>query len=304
MNSHKEIGVTGKSLSTAIVVGTDGSPSASEAVRWAAKTASSRNRRLLIVHGLGFGVIAGGHASPYLTVPGFVEALEAGGRAALREAREIALAATPGLEVETSLSALNPAELLIELSSEAHMVVVGGSTTRFGSIGVAVASHGHCQVVVVRGEWDSRMPDAPVVVGIDGSPVSEHAIGAAFEEASMRGTSLLAVHAWSDFALGAIAGRPGVITTAAALEEAENVLLAERLAGWQEKYPDVAVTRKVYLDGPRDHLSRLSAQAQLLVVGSRGRGGVRGMLLGSTSNALVRHAYCPVMVVRPPHGRG
>ncbi|MBJ8346997.1 universal stress protein [Antrihabitans sp. YC2-6] len=304
MTSNSDTARTEHALSTAIVVGTDGSPAATDAVRWAAKTAAIRNRSLHIVHGLGLGATSGGHANPYLTVPGVVDSLEAVGKAVLREAEETARTVVPDLVVETALSALGPTQLLVDLSREAYMVVVGGSTTRFGSIDVAVTSHAHGEVVVVRGDWEARAASAPVVVGIDGSPTSEHAIAAAFEEASWRGAPLVAVHAWSDFTLGAIAGRPGVLTSLAGIEEAENVVLAERLAGWQEKFPDVTIERKVYFDGPREHLSNWSAQAQLVVVGSRGRGGIRGMLLGSTSNVLVRQAHCPVLVVRAPHRVG
>ncbi|QBS44782.1 hypothetical protein DMB37_36560 [Nocardia sp. CS682] len=74
---------------------------------------------------------------------------------------------------------------------------------------------------------------------------------------------------------------------------------SERLAGWQEKYPDVTVTRKVYRTEPTEQLAEWSNSAQLIVVGSRGRGGFTGMLLGSTSHFLVQHAHCPVLVAHP-----
>ncbi|RDI51144.1 universal stress protein family protein [Nocardia mexicana] len=81
--------------------------------------------------------------------------------------------------------------------------------------------------------------------------------------------------------------------------EMERAILAERMAGWSEKYPDVRVTRRKYLSDPVTVLQHWSGSAQLVVVGSRGRGGFLGMLLGSTSNSLVQHAKCPVMVVHP-----
>lgn len=106
------------------------------------------------------------------------------------------------------------------------------------------------------------------------------------------------MHAWYDTA--AIVdvidvARYGTAITAA---EIEQVVLAERIAGWSEKYPDVQVRRVVKRDKPRRTLLELSQSAQLVVVGSRGRGGFAGLLLGSTSQALVHHAGCPVMVVR------
>ncbi|WP_442790072.1 universal stress protein [Nocardia sp. CDC160] len=83
------------------------------------------------------------------------------------------------------------------------------------------------------------------------------------------------------------------------VETVEESVLAERLAGWQEKYPDVKVIRRVYLSSPAAQLREWSEQAQLVVVGNRGRGSFLGMLLGSTAHSLVQHAYCPVMVVHP-----
>ncbi|WP_429419835.1 universal stress protein [Nocardia sp. GAS34] len=106
----------------------------------------------------------------------------------------------------------------------------------------------------------------------------------------------MAVHVCSDWDFGRFAGTGTLIPDADA-EVAESAILAERLAGWQEEYPDVPVTRQTYLSAPAAKLQEYSKTAQLIVVGSHGRGGVRGLLLGSTSNYLVQHAYCPVMVV-------
>jgi nucleotide-binding universal stress UspA family protein len=109
-----------------------------------------------------------------------------------------------------------------------------------------------------------------------------------------RGTSLVAVHAWQDTAdprVAALVDWEGV-----AIEEA--AVLAERLAGWQDKNPDLAIERRVVRDSPVHELTALSGTAQLVVVGSRGRGGLAGLLLGSVSQALLRHAACPVAVVR------
>ena len=135
---------------------------------------------------------------------------------------------------------------------------------------------------------------APVVVGIDGSPASESATAIAFEEASRRGVELVAVHAWSDFA---VAELPGVEWSDVQTQAEEA--LAERLAGWQERYPDVRVRRVVVLDRPARQLLERSESAQLTVVGSHGRGGFAGMLLGSVSAAVAESARMPVIVARP-----
>jgi len=102
------------------------------------------------------------------------------------------------------------------------------------------------------------------------------------------------VHAWQDTADPRLA--PLIDGDAVAVEEA--AVLAERLAGWQDKHPDLTIERRVVLDRPAQELTALSEGAQLVVVGSRGRGGFAGLLLGSVSQALLRHTACPVAVVR------
>jgi nucleotide-binding universal stress UspA family protein len=170
-----------------------------------------------------------------------------------------------------------------------------------GGTAATVASHAHSPVAIIRGRQDTTMiPDSgPVVVGIDGSPNSEPAIAVAFEEASLRGVPLVAVHAWNDVTYEDTRGTVRVLTQPDALEGGEERLLTERLAGWPEKYPDVEIRRLLVRDRPRHALLEASETAQLVVVGSHGRGGFTGMLLGSTSQALVQHAPCPVLVVRP-----
>ena len=162
-------------------------------------------------------------------------------------------------------------------------------------------SHAHSPVAVVRGRHDSApvAESGPVVVGVDGSPASEPAIAAAFEEASSRGAPLVAVHAWYDSTCEDFSGTVRIIPRWEPVADDEERLLARRLAGWQEKYPDVEVRRVLRRDRPRHALLEAAEKARLVVVGSRGRGGFTGMLLGSTGQALVQHAGCPVLVVRP-----
>ncbi|QIS03686.1 universal stress protein [Nocardia brasiliensis] len=300
MTVHNDI--PHESVAAAVVVGTDGSHAAETAVRWAADTAAQRGRKLRIEHGIDLtavGSVLGAYAA---MAPAVTERMRARGAQVLTAAGRLALSTHPDLAVETELSDANPAKLLIALSQTAHMVVLGatpgvGTVAHLGSTLLAVTAHAKGSVVVVRGSEPTARRTGPVVVGVDGSVVGEAAIAAAFAEASLRDAELVAVHAWSDLSAGEFAGTSYLDIAIAELDAAEQALLAERLSGWQEKYPDVTVTRKVYPFGPRKHLGEWSESAQLIVVGSRGRGGFRGLLLGSTSNWLVQHAACPVMVV-------
>jgi nucleotide-binding universal stress UspA family protein len=155
--------------------------------------------------------------------------------------------------------------------------------------------HAHCPVAVIHDE-DPLMPhpaQAPVLVGIDGSPASDLATAIAFDEASRRGVELVPLHAWSDVEVIEL---PGLDWSAMKAQEEE--LLAERLSGWQERYPDVKVHRLVVCDRPARQLIERSESAQLVVVGSHGRGGFAGMSLGSVSSAVVHIARMPVIVAR------
>ncbi|MHA6781780.1 universal stress protein [Pseudonocardia saturnea] len=164
-----------------------------------------------------------------------------------------------------------------------------------GSVSVALTTHATCPVVVVRGP-DRETVSLPVVVGVDGSPTSESAVGFAYEAAASRRVGLVAVHVWSETVADA---ELAALLDQQAIEDGEHRLLAERLAGWAEKFPDVVVERVVTRDGPAHALLAQASRAQLVVVGSRGRGEFAGLVLGSVSNALLHRAPCPVAVARP-----
>ncbi|WP_406230409.1 universal stress protein [Nocardia sp. NBC_01009] len=291
--------------SAAVVVGVDGSEAADLAVRWAAETASQRHRRLHIVEGVDLTAAASVFGAYDVIEPSVIDAIRRLGADRVSAARRLALEVDPNLDVETEVSEANPARLLIDRSRTAHLLAIGaagegGTLSHLGSTLLAVVAHGHGAVVVVRdtGTEQQTRRTGPVVLGVDGSQVSDAAAAAAFAESSERGTQLVAVHAWNDLYLDRVAGVPYTIPDRDA-EAAGEAIIAEQLAGWQEKYPNVEVIRRVYLTGPRQPLLELSQSAQLVVVGSRGRGGFRGLLLGSTSNFLVQRAHCPVMVVHP-----
>jgi nucleotide-binding universal stress UspA family protein len=214
---------------------------------------------------------------------------------------EDAMPADRKVTINRELVYSTPALALIKMSDEAEMIVVGSSGRGLlahgvlGSVSSTVVRHASCPVAVIRDE-DHLLPEpqhAPVLVGIDGSPASELATKIAFDEASRRGVDLVALHAWSDVAVLDLAG----LDWAAVQAEAERSL-AESLAGWQERYPDVAVHRLLVSDRPARQLVEKSESAQLVVVGSHGRGGLTGML-GSVSNAVLHSVRRPVVVARP-----
>ncbi|MGK8491414.1 universal stress protein [Nocardia asiatica] len=291
--------------SAKVLVGVDGSDGSWTAVRWAARFAADRGRDLEIVHGMGLvgtGWVLGDYE---VVVPSVIDAVREQGKDVVARAEHLARSIAPGLGISTRLSTDSGRELLIGHSGEAYAVVIGatgnaGTLAHLGSTLLAVTAHAQGTVVVVRTDAEADAAthvSGPVVVGVDGSPVGEAAIAAAFSEAAERGAELVAVHVWTDWDFSRFAGRASLGELD--VDDLERAVLAERLAGWQEKFPEVRVTRKVEVSAPAPHLLDWSKVAQLLVVGSRGRGGFAGMLLGSTSNTLVQHASCPVMVVHP-----
>ncbi|WP_414686485.1 universal stress protein [Mycobacterium sp.] len=132
-----------------------------------------------------------------------------------------------------------------------------------------------------------------MVVGIDGSPSSELATRIAFKEAANRGVELVAVHAWSDVDLWEV---PEVDWDAVA--QGKVKLLDKRLSAWSERYPEVSIRRVVVRDQPTVHLAEQAENAQLLVVGNRGRGGFAGLMLGSVSLMLAHYVQVPMIIAR------
>ncbi len=290
-----------------IVVGGDGSASSDDAVRWAAVAAALRRASVVLVST---------YPTPqdvaYATVPlGLFAEQEAEGNRLLVRAAEIAVDAARGhqkVHVRTELLTGPPILMLLDQSHTAGMMVLGsrglGEFTGglLGSVSSALAAHADCPVAVIRGlpgPGDAAF-DGPVVVGVDGSRNSEPAIAAAFEEASLRGADLVAVHAWTDFNVSTVfkVDSNEMVVAWPGIQTGEEAVLAESMAGWQNQYPDVLVRKVVVRDRPVRHLLAQAELAQLVVVGSRGRGGFPSMLLGSTSQALLHTVGRPLLIVR------
>jgi nucleotide-binding universal stress UspA family protein len=288
-----------KIVNRPIVVGVDGSVSALDAVRWAAGEAALRRVPLRLVH-----------SAPLSAVRqvGSFEASQAQGHEDVTQAQAEVRQTYPEVTVDVEVHSGDPVPILVDLSQHARLLVVGSrGLGEFrgllaGSTAVALARHGHCPIAVIHGPVPERAAarQEPVVVGVDGSPASEVAIAVAFEEASLRNLDLVAVHTWINFSSDySYAYACQFVTDWEDIHTEERELLAQRLAGWREKYQDVTVRQVVTRDRPVRHLLEQAAHAQLLVVGSRGRGALSGTLLGSTSQALIYHSPCPVLIARP-----
>ncbi|MCI2422424.1 universal stress protein [Saccharopolyspora sp. K220] len=286
----------------AIVAGFDLSESSRRAVRWAAREASARRRPLVLVHVLAWPF----EERTSVRVPG-----EADLREPLQQAlrRELGVLETscreidPALEVRSDLPYGDPAEVLGEQAAEAELLVLGGPRIEeelgvLGSTSAELLSRRMgAPVVVVRG--NREQPDSgPVVVGVDGSSTSRLAIGFGYDFASRHRRELVAVHAWSDLPLDPFSRVQQWELPWSEVRDDALEVLAESLAGWGEKYPDVAVRRAVTPEKPSQALLREAQEASLLVVGSHGRGRIRRALLGSVSHAVVNRAPCPVAVLR------
>ena len=291
-----------------IVVGVDESAGSARAVDWAAAEAARRHGSLRLVHAAADLTPFGAEGAVYGVVnldPGQMDE-----HAAMAMSRATALLdrvaadvrrTHPALEVTTRLVRDNAAAALRQESEDAGLTVVGsrgaGRLTGviLGSVALTIASDNPAPVAVIH-RHDPIDPTGPVVVGVDASPSSAGAIALAIEEAALRNTGLVAVHSWNDFVIDQEFPELPLVVDLDAIEQEEYALLSEQLAGWQDKYPDVQIQHNVVRRRPTHALLDASKHAQLLVVGSRGRGGFTGLLLGSTSHALIAHGFCPVIV--------
>ncbi|HEY2194813.1 MAG TPA: universal stress protein [Actinomycetospora sp.] len=260
-----------------VTVGVDGTLSARQAARWAAVEAELLGAALEVV------------------AVGDRDTAAVAAREGLTEARD---AATVPMGATTRRG--DPVEVLVEESAHSRLLVLGnrglGALRGLlsGSVSGPVAARAHCPVAVVRGPERLR-DERPVVLGVDGTPAGEGAIGYAFEAADRRAVPLIAVHVWRDelddpeWASAFVDVDP---------TEQERELLSERLAGWSARFPDVDLTRVLDDDQPVRALVARSLQASLLVLGTRGRLRAPGRW-GSVAGAVLHEAQCPVVVVRP-----
>jgi nucleotide-binding universal stress UspA family protein len=286
-----------------IVVGVDGSAPSVAALRWAAGEALLRRGSLRLVHGFvwpsfvaGYGLVPDDWFDPRPRLE--AERLMADWIAQTR-------AMAGGVLVTGDVVDGPAAAVLIDESSEATVVVGsrgggGFAGLLLGSVATQVATHAHGPVVVVRPVFDPQTAEGQrVVVGVDGSDAADVAAGYAFDMAAQRGVELVAVRAWTPPTQPwRIDVRP-LSLDVDEIATAEMGLLRSSLAQWEAMYPHVRVEPRIVAGRAAKALVSAAEGAQLLVVGSRGRGGLRGRLLGSVSLRVLHHADCVVAVVHP-----
>lgn len=289
-------------MTSTIVAGYDGSPASETAVRWAAAEAERRRTRLRILYALPLPLLSSPLGIPSVPLP--TDKLRQVAEHLLAEVAQRIRVTSPGVPVDAVVTFAGAATALLQEATTSALVVVGSRglgefrDVALGSVSAHVATHAPGPVVVVPPDWQPGQATGGIVVGVDGSRCSLHAIEYAFEEAEAKQVPLTAVMAWHDpVSTGPDDPLPALYDVQA-LEEESAALLAESIAGEREMHPDVSVREELFHGNAHQALLTAGRSAELLVVGSRGRGAFRGLLLGSTSRALVHHPPCPLAVVR------
>lgn len=277
-----------------VVVGYDGSRASRAALRWAAEVARLRNLPLAVCHAWRW---------PYPGRPsgGVGDVRRAAGHVLDEGLRRVSrVAGRP--DATGRLVEGTAAGALVTQSYTASLVVVGDRGTggfgdlRVGSVAVQVSAHASCPVVVVKDGAPTSSHRGDVVVGIDGSPASDAALGFAFEEAALRRAPVRVVCSWWD--AGAAVGTPAIpFTDAAGLERDAAARFHRTVAPWLEKYGQVDATTAFVVEPPREALREAAVGARLVVVGNRGIGTAPTTLLGAMSRSVLHDATCPVAIV-------
>ncbi|MGB3301669.1 MAG: universal stress protein [Gordonia sp. (in: high G+C Gram-positive bacteria)] len=281
-----------------VSVAVDGSGHALEAVRWAAKAAQRFGRQLDVVTVLSSASPAFGRLSMQSDKTALAAAREAA-EATASAAEELALSVAD-VTVTKRVVEGKPSLVLRDVSTRSHLLVLGrrglGGVRGLllGSVSTDLAAHSECPVVVVS--TGAFSDSGPVVVGVDGSVDSTGALDQAFAAAASMKAPLRVVHSFGGFTDEVFQGYSGQILEN--LRVNAQVVIESQVADAAESHPEVAVDIDLTTDAPAEYISGLSETARLIVVGTRGHGGFRGLALGSTSQAILHVAQCPVMVVQ------
>jgi nucleotide-binding universal stress UspA family protein len=281
---------------TSIVVGVDASGSSDEAIEWAAEEAAVREVPLILAHAVA------PPSTDWGTQDVTPERMWSAAEHLLQVKRDDVYDTHPELEVHLELSSAGRYEALLEQAERAALVVVGSHARNvigrlfLGSTSHFMVTHATGPVAVIRQRPADRT--APVVVGVDGTESSREALDYAFDRAAERGVPLVAIHSWvADVPMGygMFVIDSGLLTE---LRIAAEQRLTEALKGPSAAHPEVEVRANVVQSDPASALVRASEQAQLVVVGSHGRGGMGRLLMGSVSTNVLHAVETPIVVVR------
>lgn len=302
-----------------VVVGVDGSPGSREALVQALIAAARRGADLEVVSSYAIQLYyLGGRPLDVVGVQDVASIRDdhrARARAVVEEVQaEIPVSGVPGIRdvaITLDVSGVPPVQALLDHSVGAALLVVGSRglgamrSALLGSVALHCVTHAHCPVLVVHPAVGVGSPPR-IVVGIDGSEASRAALSAAMDEAARTGAEVEAVTTyvqadyWTDLSSVVLPAHEQIVGD---LQERIRALVAEVLTDAPEGVSDVPVRAEVFQGPAAEVLVHRGASADLLVVGSRGRGEFRGLLLGSVALHCAMHAPCPVLVVHPQRSR-
>jgi nucleotide-binding universal stress UspA family protein len=280
-----------------VIVGVDTSPESRLALRWAAAEAERRGRTLRVIHG-----VRSRWPDSVLNPPQARLVAQDRAPQVLAAARADVREWAPDIELEASAELGGGAAVLIAAARAGDLVVVGSrghsgfAALLAGSTCQQVATHAPTSVVVVRGRTGRLI--GGVVVGFDGSPMTEDLLATAFDMADAGGCGLTVLRAYRPSMPPWPSDTPPDLLNATTAKVALQVDIAETLLPLADKYPAVPVHVEVAGGNPAEVLVEASREAQVVIVGSRGHGGFAGLLLGSVGLHLIHHADCPVLLVR------
>lgn len=283
-----------------IIVGYDRSPDAHRAALWALDEAARIDASVEFLYAYKWPVWAPAASmvpAPAVWPDGDTDrAIKEGLDQAVADAKQTHPTVRTTVSIVDNAAALT----LIDRSAQASLIVVGSRghsavAGLLGSVSVAVSAHARCPVIVVRGE---TRPAAPVVVGVDDSPSAQSALAFAVEQAAQRHVPLTVIRAWAP--VSGLWEETAMVKNTVTPDERRP--LDEAVAGWQAKYQQVEITAEAVVEHPAAALERASRTAQLLVVGTRGRGAAIGTLLGSVSQHLLHTADCTIAIAHGTRG--
>jgi nucleotide-binding universal stress UspA family protein len=282
-----------------IIAATDGTDSSLTAVEWAAAEAQQRGLPLRVVYAYDWDWHDTRADLGTEDVDVARQLADAVVAFAYDRAREVA----PDAHISTETLVGHAVPRLIEVSRGAELLVVGSrgrggfAGLLLGSVSQRMATHAPCPVVVVRGRAN---PDGPIVAGVDDTDAGTPVLAAAFETAAALGRPLTVVHSDpSPLPVWLNDVPPAAVITHPEQDAAEREDLGQRLAPWQEKYPDVPAEPVLTHEGAASWLVKASRTARLVIVGGGHSATVGGALLGSTVTQLLHHADCPVLITHP-----